>query len=145
MSRSDKLDLNQLLEQCDRNPPASPADYDAMIAAIGHTLPADFRSLLLFADGAVGAIGENGYINLESTKTIPEMNRGLQLAEFLPGLISFGSDGGGMGYAYDTTKVPMPIVSFPHDWMDPCQVRHVSDTFIGFLRKAFDFKPGDLP
>ena len=68
-------------------------------------------------------------------KRLRELNEGYHVGEFAPGLVLFGSDGGGEGFAFDTRGGSTTIVSVPFVGMELDVVRPVATTFNGFLEE----------
>ena len=98
------------------------------------TLPSDYRSFLTTRGGGEGFVGEQ-YVILWSAKEIVPFNHGYEVKEYAPGLLLFGSNGGGEGFAFDLRKQCADIVIVPFVGMDLAQARSISSTFTGFLNK----------
>jgi SMI1 / KNR4 family (SUKH-1) len=102
-------------------------------------LPADFMDFLKTANGATGFIRKGrAYVDLWSTDTMIESNRGYQVAKFAPGLLLFGSDGGGEAFGFDMRSVPWSVVVVPFVGMfwDDAVVNGTS--FSDFLERLCD-------
>jgi hypothetical protein len=83
---------------------------------LGIRWPADYAAFMAEQDGGEGWVGPF-YLSLWHAADLVERNLGYGVAEFAPGLVLFGSDGGGEGFAFDTrvstaTIVMVPFVSF---------------------------------
>ncbi len=63
--------------------------------------PIGYKEFIKTYNGAEGEIGENSYIVIWKIEEIAELNNEYGVSEFTPGLVYFGSDGGGMAYAFD--------------------------------------------
>ncbi len=106
------------------------ADPDPKLVAevsrrLGIDLPPDHQAFLQEANGGEGFVGSGGYLRLWPVKEIEIRNSELQVSEFAPGLVFFGTDGAGEGYAFDTRVRPHRIVQVPligmsdeRDWID---------------------------
>jgi len=78
---------------------ATEQELDAAAAAFGIELPEDYRAVMRRINGGECDFGES-WIVLQSLEAAIERNATLKEASFPP-FIFFGSDGGGMGYAWD--------------------------------------------
>jgi hypothetical protein len=107
----------ELFARFEGNPPASPESIARCQAGLSFSLPADYVQLLREMDGGEGFIGDH-YLMLWSVERFVEMNTGTYFAEAAPGLIVFGSDGGGDAFAFDTRSAPPPIVMVPNVGME---------------------------
>ncbi len=97
--------------------------------------PEEFREFLQTTDGAEGPIGSWNYIQLWSLERIVSRNQGGVFAEFIPGLILFGSDGGNEAYGFDLRNPQLPIINVPFVGMDRKSMTVLAETFFGFLEK----------
>ncbi len=77
---------------------------------MGVSLPPDYVRFMFESDGAEGPVGDREYLRLWSVAELSELNEGYKVAEFAPGLLLFGGDGGDVGYAFDTRVSGLPIV-----------------------------------
>lgn len=84
---------------------------------IGWELPADYRSFLVKSNGGNGFIG-NTYLILWAIEELCRFNKEYRVNNYTPGLILFGSTGGGEAYAFDTRKKPSFILRIPFVGMD---------------------------
>jgi hypothetical protein len=112
--------------------PASPEANAALERSLGKSLPQAFRDFLGYADGGEGFIGDN-YLVLWSVSEIGDYNRAYQVEEYAPGLLQFGSNGGGGAYAFDTRKTGFPVVMVPFVGMELKYARTIAPTFDAFL------------
>lgn len=100
------------LTEGELNLPAEPILVNELSAEFGVNFPREYLEFLLLHDGCEGFIGEN-YIILWGVKELAEFNREYEVDKYAPGIILFGSDGGGEGYGFDTEAATMPIVRIP--------------------------------
>lgn len=70
------------------------------------------RALIRQHYGGEGWVGDH-YLVLFRAGELVEFNRDYEVAEYAPGLILFGSTGGGEGYAFDARSAGLPIVQVP--------------------------------
>lgn len=96
-------------------------------------LPGDYRAFLEATNGGEGMIGET-YIMLWRIEELGKMNESYQVAEYAPGLLLIGSDGGGEAFAFDMRNDPWPVVKVPFVGMDLQYVEFLSSSFYEFLR-----------
>ena len=115
------------------NPPASLELIDRCQAGLGVLLPADYVQFLLQMDGGEGFIGDH-YLMLWSVERFVEMNTGTYFAEAAPGLVVFGSDGGGEAFGFDTRSAPPPIVMIPYWGMEWDVAIMLAPDFNSFLQ-----------
>lgn len=128
-------DLEALIGEDFRgNSPAAAAQVAAAENQLGKSLPSDFREFLLLTNGGEGMIGEN-YVMLWSADELSQYNKSYQVSDYAPGLLLFGSDGGGEAYAFDTRTSPSTVVMVPFVGMSLEDAKPVAPTFTAFLKK----------
>src|SRR5882724_1878542 len=110
--------LTELLNRFGKNPPASATDIDAVERQLEVPLPADYRAFLMFTDGGEGFIGTDSYAQLWKVGDLVQFNREYEVEQCAPGLLLFGSSGGGEGFAFDLRDASQPVVSVPFIVMD---------------------------
>lgn len=76
------------------------SEIDAAERELGVRLPEDYRAFLQQSDGLEGFAGPNAYLMLWSAKELLELNTAYSVAEFAPGLVLIGTDGGDTGYGF---------------------------------------------
>jgi SMI1 / KNR4 family (SUKH-1) len=126
---------NYVLAKFDCRPPTSSTSISNYESDSGWLLPEDYKQFLRWANGGQGIIGSNTYVTLWSLEDLTEMNRAYETANFAPGLLLFGSDGGDEAYAFDMRIEAKPVVSVPFVGMNLNEIRPIADTFDGFLKK----------
>jgi len=97
--------------------PADAGVVDGLSASLGIALPSDYLSFLRQHNGGEGFIGDN-YIIFWKAEELADFNREYEVARYAPGILLFGSDGGGEGYGFDTQSAAMPIVRIPFIGME---------------------------
>jgi hypothetical protein len=117
------------------NSPASNSLLNQRIAAFGHPLPTDYLRFLRQANGGEGFVGKEVYLVLWRVEELAEMNAAYHVAEFAPGLLIFGSDGGDEAFAFDLRYEPPPVVSIPFVGMELDAVKPIARSFEAFLEK----------
>jgi len=129
-----ETDLKKLLSGFSGAAPAT-ADATAVVERLlKQPLPNDFKGLLHLTNGGEGFIGEN-YLMLWSAEEIAQYNQSYQVDKYAPGLLLFGSDGGGEGYGFDSRTTPPSVVMVPFVGMDLKHARPTAPNFTAFLQK----------
>jgi hypothetical protein len=124
--------IAQLVREMNRNLGASESSLQEAQASLQISLPADYVAFMSETNGATGFVG-NSYLNLMPIEELAARNERLKSAEYTPGLLIFGSDGGGMAYAFDTRSDPMPIVEMDFVTIDANKAKVCAPTFVAFL------------
>lgn len=119
-------------ENFNGNESAAADQIAAAERSLGKTLSPDFREFLQLTNGGEGMIGEN-YVMLWNIEELGQYNESYQVNQYAPGLLLFGSDGGGEGYAFDTRTLPSPVVTVPFVGMSLKYAKPVASTFTAFL------------
>ncbi len=129
--------LERLLLKFDRNEPASESAILDFETASGFQLPDDYRQFLLYSNGGEGFIGQHAYAMIWPIEQVVSMNEAYQTAEYAPGLLVFGSDGGGEAFAFDVREDYWSVVSVPFVGMDLKVAKSIASTFSEFLEELF--------
>jgi hypothetical protein len=78
---------------------------------------------LKLTDGGEGFVGENAYVMLWRGEELLSMNQAYEVQKYVPGLLLFGSDGGGEAYGFDTrtrwSVVRVPFVGMAWEVAEP--------------------------
>lgn len=115
------------------NIPLAAEEIAATDRNLRKSLPDDFLEFLQTANGGEGFIGKS-YVILWNAEELGPYNESYQVSEYAPGLLLFGSDGGGEGYAFDLRTSPPGVVSVPFVGMSLKYAKPVAPTFIDFLK-----------
>lgn len=94
--------------------------------------PDDYIEFMLYSNGAEGFVGES-YLAIWRLEEIVPLNDGYMVDKFVPGLILFGSDGGGEAYAFDTRFTPTQYVEIPYIGMSFETKKFLGISFLEFL------------
>jgi hypothetical protein len=124
---------DQILSRFNRNPGATSWAINQLKEDLGLQLPDDYISFLRDTNGGEGFIGPNAYIVLWRAEDLGPMNKAYQVNSYAPGLLLFGSDGGGEAFAFDVTAEGMPIVGVPFVGMDRSAAKPLAINFHAFL------------
>ena len=132
----DKLKI--YLQGLDSGESISSEYIDSIERQIDFTFPKDYVLFMTQHNGAEGSIGESGYLALWTIDEIVELNFDYQVEQFALGLLLIGTDGGNVGYAYDTKNVLNPIVEVPLVGMSLKEANRCADTFNEFLKYLYE-------
>jgi hypothetical protein len=108
--------------------PADPGLVEALSTQLGVELPGDYLEFLREHNGGEGFIGDN-YIIFWKAGELADFNREYEVNKYAPGILLFGSDGGGEGYGFDTRSRKLPIIRMPFIGMDRRYARPVAENF----------------
>lgn len=98
---------------------------------VGKPLPAAYIELVTRSNGVEGFWGNN-YLLLWPVEQLSELNEAYSVAEFVPGLLLIGSNGGETGYAFDIRHEPMSVKEVPLIGMSHEAARTLASSFKGF-------------
>jgi hypothetical protein len=136
--------INALLEKFDANGPSPAEIMDGVEKQFGCALPVQYKSFMGTHDGGEGFIGRQ-YLILWRTVELIDFNRDYEAAKYAPGLLLFGSNGGGEAFAFDTRKAErMKIRMVPFIGMSLQDAKFIADTFEDFLVRLAE-SYGTLP
>lgn len=114
---------------------------DDFIETVEHTMnivfPEQYKRFMKLTNGAEGPLGDNSYLSIWPLDEIASLNDDYGVSKFTPGLVYFGSDGGGTAYAFDFRAVPPVIVEFPFDSIDIDDAVKIADTIDGFIATLY--------
>ena len=95
-------------------------------------LPPEYVSFLKLCDGGEGFIG-GSYVILWKIEELCSMKDAYEVEKYAPGLLIFGSDGGGEAYGFDTRHPGSQIVQVPFIGMNWKVARLIATSFEDFL------------
>ncbi|HPT51011.1 MAG TPA: SMI1/KNR4 family protein [Accumulibacter sp.] len=128
------MKTEEILKDWQLNPGASVDAIRDAVSLLGCSLPPDYVQFLHDHDGGEGFIGDN-YLILWKAEELSIFNREYEVEQYAPGLLLFGSDGGGEGYGFDTRDAAMPVVRVPFIGMELRYARAVAGGFTDFLNQ----------
>jgi hypothetical protein len=126
------MKTEDVLKDWQLNAGASEDGIRDAVSSLGGSLPCDYLQFLRDHDGGEGFIGDN-YLILWKAGELSTFNREYEVERYAPGLLLFGSDGGGEGYGFDTRDAAMPVVRVPFIGMDLRYATPVAMSFTDFL------------
>lgn len=123
----------ELTRELKRRPPADEAAIEACERQLGFRFPADYREFLLEANGGEGFVAELAYLMLWPVEELPEDNEDYEVEEMAPGLVLFGSSGGGTFFAFE--REGGGIVDLPSMPVAGEDAKPAGATFAEFLER----------
>ena len=97
-------------------------------------IPEDYFAFLQTFDGGEGVVGSNAYLMLWRASELFELNEAYEVAQYAPGLLLIGSDGGGEAFAFDLRQERPLIVQVPFVGMDLALSEQLGSSFCEFIR-----------
>ena|SRR2546425_1936717 len=113
-----------------------PATDTALAAAereIGTKLPHQYLEFLKTRNGGEGFVGPTSYVMLWRAEELAPLNQAYEVQKYAPGLLLFGSDGGGEAYGFDTRTPDWEIVQVPFVGLTWDLARPLAKSFDEFL------------
>lgn len=98
-------------------------------------LPPDYVQFVNLANGGEGSVGPRAYVILWRVENLASTNQAYQVETNAPGLVLFGSDGGGEGFGFDTRTSPWPVVRVPFIGMSWSLAERMGATFAEFVQE----------
>ena len=114
--------------------PAHPRAVECLSSNLRVPLPNDYLEFLRQHNGGEGFIGGN-YVIFWKAEELADFNREYEVDAYAPGILLFGSDGGGEGYGFDTQTEGMPIVRIPFIGMERRYAKLVAKNFPDLFAK----------
>jgi len=132
-------DMLGIINELKLQPGATDDEITTCARELNVQLPADYVAFLKTANGATGFIRKDrAYIELWSTDTMKKSNRGYEVAKYAPGLLLFGSDGGGEGFGFDMRSDQWSVVVVPFVGMSWEDAVVNGTSFLNFLDRLCD-------
>lgn len=126
-------DTSSAGKNLDRRSPAADAALAKAEREIGAKLPQQYVKFLKTRDGGEGFVGANSYVMLWRAEELASLNQAYEVQKYAPGLLIFGSDGGGEAYGFDTRTPEWKIVQVPFVGMTWDLARPLAKSFDEFL------------
>jgi hypothetical protein len=131
------IELDRLLAKINRQFPATENAIDECQNQLNVKLPREYVMFLRTANGGEGFIG-NSYIILWGAEELVCMNEAYEVQRYVPGLLIFGSSGGGEAYGFDTRPSRWNIVQVPFVGMAWDLAQPMGVAFSEFLNRLHD-------
>jgi hypothetical protein len=122
----------KILAKLRTNPPATDAAIDEVIARFGTGLPSDYLDFLRVCNGVEGFLTRS-YAVLWSAEQLIQYQESYNVVGCAPGLILFGSNGGGEAWGFDCRATSRQIVRIPFVPLDWKEAEVVARSFSDFL------------
>jgi hypothetical protein len=105
--------------------------------------PPDYIAAMQYTDGGEGFIRQS-YLHLYSVGELLRLNAAYRVDEFAPGIVIFGSTGGGEAFGFDKRQTLVEIVEMPFIPMVCRDLKRLGRTFTEFLQalRAADLGAG---
>lgn len=129
--------LKQLTNNMMLNPPTTREVLNEVEVKLEIKLPEQYVEFMLESNGAEGQVGSSSYLAIWSIEQLVPLNEEYAVNEFTPGLVYFGSDGGGMAYAFDLRGSTITIVEFPFESIEIEDAKFCGNTFVEFLEYLY--------
>jgi hypothetical protein len=107
---------------------------------LGAELPHEYVEFLTSAGGGEGLIGETVYVILWGADELRRLNEAYEVQRYAPGLLVFGSNGGGEAYGFDTRSPDWHVVEVPLVGMTWDLAKPMGATFLSFLGNLYNTK-----
>lgn len=128
--------IKKLISGLELTPPATIQQLKEVESKLGVVFPTQYVEFMLWSNGAEGKVG-NSYLVIWPLDQLIPLNEDYAVEEFTPGLIYFGSDGGGMAYAFDKRVENVPVVEFPFESIHINDAKHCGNNFNEFLEYLY--------
>lgn len=130
-------DIRQFVDSLNHGPGATGAAISESEKQLRAKLPPEYAEFLKLTNGGEGFIGKNAYVILWGVEELASMNQSYEVQKYAPGLLIFGSDGGGEAYGFDTRTPQWPIVQVPFVGMSWTLARPMGTTLHAFLERLY--------
>lgn len=128
-------EFDALLKKFDTNGPSPDDLLEGVETHFRCALPADYKGFMRIYNGGEGFIGDQ-YLILWRTDELIDFNRDYEVPKYAPGLLFFGSNGGGEAFAFDTRpSEEMKIRMVPFIGMTLKDAKPLANTFESFLTR----------
>lgn len=127
--------IAQLLSEATKRPPCTPVELANFIEMVGPIPHQDYLDFIAKQNGCEGPIGSEGYVVLWPIDEVILGTEQVNTAEFAPGLLLFGGDGGNEAFAFDREDPKWPIVMVPLIGMSRNDMKFLAGTFTEFIER----------
>src|SRR5262245_21667517 len=105
--------LSSLMSRMRTRQGASVGKIDEVSKRLKVRFPEDYQEFLWTTDGASGFASKNLYAIFWRVEELVALNEAYHVNLRVPGLCLFGSTGSGEAFAFDTTKLDLPVALVP--------------------------------
>lgn len=132
--------MDVFIKDLSRRRPVTGEAVEAFEKMSGMKLPSDYVEFLETTDGGDGFIGDSAYVILWGVEELLSMNQAYEVQSHVPGLLLFGSDGGGEAYGFDARTGEWRVVRVPFVGMAWELARPMGASFREFLEALYRMK-----
>jgi hypothetical protein len=133
--------FKEYIEEMKLCKPASLQTIATVENKLGVKFPRDYIELMMYSNGCEGNIGES-YIQIWPIEEVIDANEACEVEKYTPGLILFGSDGGGEAFAFDMREDKIKYIMVPYMLEFDAVIEQGSSLLVFFERlyngKIFD-------
>ncbi|HAK74204.1 MAG TPA: SMI1/KNR4 family protein [Sporomusaceae bacterium] len=126
------MEFKRYVAKMDLNSPGTENRIEEVQMGLGIRFPIEYINFMLNSNGAEGFVSES-YLAIWPLEKLISLNEEYAVKEFTPELVYFGSDGGGLAYAFDISRPIISIVEFPFESIRIEDAKFCGNTFIEFL------------
>ena len=130
---SEQNDWKSLLADFSKNQPADEIVIRVAEDESKSPFPTRYRDFLQFTNGGEGFIESGSYAALWRVEEICLFNKEYEVSDYAPGLLLFGTNGGGECFGFDYRSPDRVIVQVPAIGMSLNATFIIAPTFHGFL------------
>jgi hypothetical protein len=112
-----------------KNAPSPPNKLDEAEQAVGCIFPDSYRQFLLSANGGVGCIGTDGYIDLWPVERVVGAFHDYQFDVYAPSFVPIGSNGGNEAFVIKHSGSYSSFGYLPFDSMEDGDFVEISQDF----------------
>jgi len=123
--------IKSILSELSLSAPASSSDLERLSHFFSKKIPEEYMDFLLISNGGEGFLGNN-YLILWKAEEIEKFNEEYESSQYAPGIILFGSNGGGEAFGFDANR-ENSIIAIPFVGMDLEFSKIISRKFDEFL------------
>jgi hypothetical protein len=131
------IPLETLLTDFSRMPGTTEQSLETVEKTLNIKLPDDYRRFVMQSNGGEGFIGKH-YLILWKVEELAQFNCDYQVEDYAPGLLMFGSTGGGDGFAFDTKANPYRVTQVPFIGMSREDALLVANSFTRLLERMVE-------
>jgi SMI1 / KNR4 family (SUKH-1) len=122
-----------LLARFSKNHPADEVAIRVAENESNSTFPDEYRDFLLFTNGGEGFVGSGSYAALWRAEEVCSFNKEYEVSKYAPGLLLFGTNGGGECFGFDYRSPDRVVVQVPAIGMSLRDILFIAPTFRRFL------------
>ena len=126
-----------VLKRFHRNNPAKEDAIKAFEHEANFTIPREYREFLTVTDGGEGFLQDESFVQLWPVDELVSLNKAYQIEEYCPGLLLYGSTGGGEAFAFDRRSKSAEILALPFIGMEESAIEKVAPDFAAFIKGSY--------